>query len=100
MSSAIPTCVRLFTGASSSGLGLAIAFLMYGMVALLFATQAIAGQGTDITKVGEYWELDLNAPNTFDSAPQLTFLISPVGTADSLYAVFVVNQRDGAVGGL
>ena len=51
------------------------------------------GTGTDITKVDEYWELDLNTPNTAKSAPQLTFLISPTGTTDSLYAVFVVNQR-------
>jgi hypothetical protein len=66
----------------------------------LSVTPCMAGQGTDITKVDEYWELDLNTPNSANSAPQLTFLISPTGTTNSVYAVFVVNQRDGEVGGL
>jgi len=80
--------------------GLAVVLLVFGLFVSLGVTPCMAGQGTDITKVDEYWELDLNTPNSANSAPQLTFLISPTGTTNSVYAVFVVNQRDGEVGGL
>jgi hypothetical protein len=46
-----------------------------------------------VVKVEEDWELDVGTPNTNDSAPQLTFLISPTGDTNSYYAVFTVNQR-------
>jgi hypothetical protein len=80
--------------------GFAVVLLVFGLFVSLSVTPCVAGQGTDITKVDEYWELDLNTPNSANSAPQLTFLISPTGTTDSVYGIFVVNQRDGAVGGL
>ena len=51
------------------------------------------GGSTDVVKVEEDWELDVGTPNTDDSAPQLTFLISPTGDVSSYYAVFTVNQR-------
>jgi hypothetical protein len=79
--------------------GLAVVLLVFGLFVSLGVTPCMAGQRTDITKVDEYWELDLNTPNSANSAPQLTFLISPTGTTNSVYAVFVVNQRDGEVGG-
>ena len=80
--------------------GFAVVLLIFGLFMSLSITPCMAGQGTDITKVDEYWELDLNTPNSYKGAPQLTFLISPTGTTDSLYGILVVNQRVGEVGGL
>lgn len=51
------------------------------------------GGSNSVNKVEEDWELDVGTPNTDDSAPQLSFLISPTGDTSSYYAVFTVNQR-------
>jgi hypothetical protein len=67
---------------------------------LVGATTCRGDQSTDVTKVEEYWELDLHFPDSSRGSPQLNFLISPTGSASGVYAVFIVNQRDGAIGGL
>jgi hypothetical protein len=100
MHSIVASNARRFVIAGGSSRGFAVVLLIFGLFGSLGTSQCVAGQGTDINKVDEYWELDLNTPNPANSAPQLTFLISPTGTTNSLYAVFVVNQRDGQVGGL
>jgi len=66
-------------------------------------SQAAAGGGvksTDITQIDENWEAQIGTPNSSLGSPQMTFLISPTGDTSGYYAVFTVNQRDGAVGGL
>jgi hypothetical protein len=73
--------------------------LATGLV-LLFANVCLGDDSTDITKVEEYWQVDLDSPDVARGAPQLNFVISPAGNANGLHAVFVVNQRDGAIGGL
>ena len=82
------------------GMNVALGLLAISLVGLATPGQVLAGSGTDFVKVQEQWEVDLNTPSDARSAPQLTFLISPTGNTSGLYAVFVVNQRDGSAGGL
>jgi len=85
---------------------LALPILFGGILVLILSLAvtrcALAGNsgGTDVVRVEEDWELDVSYPNTNDSAPQLMFLISPTSDTNSYYAIFTLNKRDGAVGGL
>jgi hypothetical protein len=81
-------------------LGFVVPLVAVSLTFFLGAPTCHADESTDITKVEEYWELDLHFPDAARGSPQLNFLISPTGSANGIYAVFIVNQRDGAIGGL
>lgn len=47
----------------------------------------------NIIAVEEDWELVVGDPSLENSAPQVTCVISPVGSVDSLYAAFEINHQ-------
>lgn len=49
-----------------------------------------------ITMVEEEWELQIGTPKPVRSSPQLACVMSTCGDLSSTYAVFAVNQRNGA----
>jgi hypothetical protein len=74
--------------------------ILCGTAILTSAGWCWADEATDISRVEEYWEVDLDTPDAARGTPQLNFLISPTGASNGLHAVFTVNHRDGSIGGL
>lgn len=62
-------------------------------LALAGVTGAVRGESPNIIAVEEDWELVVGDPSQENSAPQVTCVISPVGSVDSLYAAFEINHQ-------
>jgi hypothetical protein len=54
---------------------------------------AEAQQTVSVVRVVENWELVVSQPDASLDAPQVTAVISPVGSLDSLYAAFELNHQ-------
>ncbi|NUQ61325.1 MAG: hypothetical protein HUU20_02485 [Pirellulales bacterium] len=52
-----------------------------------------AAQTPTIVRVEEDWELIVAAPDHYTDAPQVTCVISPTGTVDSIHAAFDLNHQ-------
>ena len=72
----------------------AIFFSLAALLAPLAATiTATAADGQTIVRVEEDWELVVGEPDTDTQSPQVTTVISPVPSVDSIYAAFNLNHK-------
>ena len=69
MCSVDTSSARQFATVGRWSRGFAVVLLVFGLFVSLSVTPCMAGQGTDITKVDEYWEMDLNTPNSVQRCP-------------------------------
>lgn len=58
----------------------------------LFAVTASA-QDVSVTRVEESWELVVSDPNSYNDAPQVTCVVSPLGNLQSVHATLELNHR-------
>lgn len=64
------------------------------LLVLVAGGAAAQGENNDsIARVEEDWELVIGDPDPSVAGPQITCVISPVGNADSLHAIFNLNHR-------
>ncbi len=74
------------------GIGPFFGFL--ALVCLAAATTgAFAQDSSTVVRVEEDWELIVDIPEPDKEAPQVACLISPVGNAGSVYALFTINHH-------
>jgi len=62
------------------------------VIGIALASSSIMGQ-PNVAAVEEDWELIVTAPDPAVDAPQVTCVISPLGHANGVYAVFELNQQ-------
>jgi len=73
---------------------LAGAICVFAIVLWASMAGSLAAQTAGVVRVEEDWELVVGTPVPNNNAPQITCLISPVGSVESLYATFALNHRD------
>lgn len=66
---------------------------LLALMVLGLAVNVAWGQSPTVVRVEEDWEMVVATPDMASDAPQVTCMISPVGTVGGLYAAFELNHR-------
>jgi hypothetical protein len=64
--------------------------LFAALIAMCFGTSAKA---LEIVAIEEYWELNLGEPDGGSSSPQVSMVMSPIGSLDGQYFAFTLNYH-------